>query len=147
MNFLSRFNNPDFALLVTRLCLGGLFLVHGYDKFSNFGVIVTNLTSSGFAMPTTMLALITGAELLGGAAVLLGLFTEVGAALIALDMLAVFFLVQLPQGFSLTSVGFGFAAFAFGMSVSLFFSGAGKWALDHHIKNGSLFSVGTLYKK
>lgn len=128
MNF-SRINNPDLALLVLRVCLGGLFLVHGYDKFSNFGVIVTNLTSSGFAMPTLMLVLITGAELLGGAAVLLGVFTEIGAAIIALDMLAVFFLVQLPQGFSLTSVGFGFAAFALAMSASLFFSGAGKWSV------------------
>ena len=145
MNF-SRFNNPDIALLVLRISLGALFLVHGYDKLSNFNAIVGSLTASGFALPQTILILITAAELLGGGAVLLGLFTEIGATLIALDMLAVFFLVQLPQGIAFTSVGFGFAAFAFGMSVSLFFSGAGKWALGHHLKNNPI-SVGALYKK
>lgn len=145
MNF-PRFNNPDLALLITRLFLGAIFLAHGYEKLSNFSVISAGLGSSGFAMPETTLALITGAELLGGAAVLLGLFTEVGAALIMLDMVTVFFLVHLPQGFSFTSVNFGFTLFAFAMSASLFFSGAGKWALWHQIKNNS-FSVGALYKK
>ena len=145
MNF-SRFNNPDLALLALRLCLGALFLAHGYDKLSHFNVIAANLASSGFAMPTVMIALITAAELLGGAAVLLGLFTEIGGALIALDMLAVFVLVQLPQGFSFTSIEFGFIVLAFAAGVSLFFSGAGKWALGHHIKKGTI-SVGALYKK
>ncbi len=142
----SRLHNPDIALLALRICLGGIFLAYGYEKFIYFNIITENLASSGFAMPAVVLALITGAELLGGAAVLLGLFTEVGAALIALDMLAAFFLLQFPQGLSFTSIAFGFTALAFAAGVSLFFSGAGKWALDHHIKQGTI-SVGTLYKK
>ncbi|MBI1998758.1 MAG: DoxX family protein [Parcubacteria group bacterium] len=146
MNF-SRLHNPDLALLTLRLFLGGIFLAHGAEKLLFFSVISGGLASAGFTAPDVILALIVSAEIAGGAAVLLGFFVEIGAALIALNVMASFLLFVFPQqGFSFTGIESGFIAFAFAMSVSLFFSGAGKWALGHHIRQGAI-SVGTLYKK
>src|SRR3989338_1487861 len=79
----------DWAPLVLRLALGAAFVVHGYPKlFKMFGGFAGWLDSIGIR-PGRFWALVVGVvEFFGGMALILGVFTELAALLIAVNMLA-----------------------------------------------------------
>jgi putative oxidoreductase len=72
----------DWALLILRLALGVIFLVHGVPKFKNPAGV-----AGAIGMPAWFGTVIALFETLGGASVLLGLLTPLGALLIAVIMI------------------------------------------------------------
>lgn len=127
----------DFGLLIIRLALGGTLGAHGLQKA--FGLLggpgVTEfariLGAHGFTGQTTLLSWLGGlAEVVGGALLILGLFTPAAATLL-LSVTAAVVYVTYPNGFFL-GAGNGFeyhlllAATAFG----LLFTGPGRISLD-----------------
>ena len=82
-------------LSITRIVVGFLVLWHGLIKI--FGFPEGQL---GGAVPVMSLMGLTGLiELVGGALMMLGLFTRPAAAVIFLDMTISYFVLNLPQGF------------------------------------------------
>ena len=78
----------DLAPLFLRVALGAAFIVHGYPKlFKTFAGFAGWLESIGFK-PGKFWALVVGVvEFFGGIALILGVFTQLAAALIAVNML------------------------------------------------------------
>ncbi len=78
----------DLAPLFLRLALGAAFIVHGYPKlFKNFAGVAGWFDSIGIK-PGKVWALVVGVvEFFGGIALILGVFTQLAAALIAVNML------------------------------------------------------------
>jgi putative oxidoreductase len=137
----------DLGLLGLRVVLGGLFIAHGLGRlfgwFQGDGLGGTEqlLTSFGFHNVTT-LAWVTGVtELVGGAFVLLGLFTPIGAAAI-LGLMGSAIWVKFNGDFfagrvELESI---YAAAAF----AILFAGPGRVSLDRPTpwyRNASAFGV------
>ncbi len=79
---------PEWGPLILRLALGAAFIVHGYPKlFKNFSGTAGWLDSIGIR-PGKFWALVVGiVEFFGGIALVLGVFTQLAALLIAINML------------------------------------------------------------
>jgi putative oxidoreductase len=125
----------DVGLLVLRLVVGGTFVVHSLQKL--FGLwggpgidgFATYLGTYGFSQ-TTLLAWITGVgELIGGALVVLGLFTPIGAAAILAVAANVIYL-KWGAGFFDPPVGYEREALLAAGAFALLFTGPGRASLD-----------------
>jgi putative oxidoreductase len=112
--------------------VGIVFLAHGLQKVLQFGIggFAGNLEGMGVPLPLFFAAIVTLVELLGGAALILGLFTRVAAVLVAIDMLVAILMVHLPNGFFTMSNGFEFPLTLLGASIGLVLAGPGEPSLD-----------------
>lgn len=121
MKFLEAYQGQAYALL--RIVAGLLFLAHGVQKFLNFPV--------DFPYPLNPMLMAAGAiELVGGALIVIGLFTR-PAAFVASGMSAVgYWMMHGSSGlYPITNGGEIIALYCF---VFLFIAakGAGMWSLE-----------------
>ena len=129
------------ATVPLRLALGIAFIGHGAQK------VLGSFNGPGWAKFTSVPApfpfmrpawLWMGAaavsELIGGILVLLGLFTRVGALLIAFVMLVAIFGVLWPVFFAPT--GMELAVAFLGMALALLITGGGQASVDQMIGGG-----------
>lgn len=121
----------DYAPLVLRLVTGVIFMLHGWQKLQG-GIPATAgfVGSLGFPMPEVFAVLLIAAELGGGILLILGLLTRWAAKALVVVSLVALFMVHLPNGFFMATGGYEFILLLLAASVSLMFSGAGKWSLD-----------------
>lgn len=87
------------APLVLRLGVGLVFLVHGYSKLTNGpSGFAKTLTGLGVPAPEVFAWLVTVAELVGGALLLLGLLTRLATIPLILTMIGSIVLVKVDAG-------------------------------------------------
>jgi uncharacterized membrane protein YphA (DoxX/SURF4 family) len=79
-------------MLALRVALGASFLAHGLQKISGFDGIVKWFVSIG--LPAILAYVVTTIETVGGALLIVGLFTSVAAAGIMFVMLGAIFFRQ-----------------------------------------------------
>ena len=120
------------GLTVLRLIVGIVFVVHGGQKLflMGFGGVAGFLGSLGVPAPGLFAVVVTLVELLGGLALILGLFTRVAAILIAIDMLVAILAVHLPNGFLASNNGIEFPLVLLSSCVALAVAGPGEAAAD-----------------
>lgn len=80
------------VVLIGRILLSILFIVAGYGKLTGFEGTVGYFTSIGLPIPTVTTALVVAIELLGGLAILAGVFTRPVAYVLALFTVATAFI-------------------------------------------------------
>ncbi len=127
----------DLGLLVLRVVLGVTMGAHGlqhlFGAFGGPGVggFARVLGNFGYTTQTTLLSWITGiSEVLGGALVLVGLFTPIGAAAL-LGVCANIVFVKFGGGFFQQSgQGFEFELLLGAASLTVLLAGAGRISLD-----------------
>lgn len=123
--------SDDFGKLILRLALGILILLHGIAKLNNgVGGISNMLASHGLPGSLAYLALV--GEVVGPALIMLGLFTRLGALIIAINMVVAIGLAHMGQLGSFTQTG-GWALELQGMflftAIALAFMGAGRFSI------------------
>src|SRR5690606_34088472 len=118
-----------------RFATGVIFLMHGWQKLTSFGLegVTGMLAGMGFPFPVLFAVLIIAAEFVGGAMLILGLLTRLVAKALVVVSLVALFLVHLPYGFFAGDGGYEFILLLLAASVSLVLSGGGKWSLDRAI--------------
>ena len=127
------------AALVLRVPVGIIFAAHGAQKlfgwFGGYGLEGTGqyLASIGLAPGYLMALLAGGAEFFGGLALVLGLLVRPAAAALAFAMLVAIFAAHWSSGFFAASGGYEFALALFAASLSLVFSGGGRYSLDRRM--------------
>lgn len=104
--------------LVLRLGVGGLILFHGIHKLlTGLDPVKTLLSSHG--LPDALAFGAYFGEIVGPFLIIVGLFTRIGAGLIALEILALVVLGGVPQVIAISADG------AYGLEVeALYFVGA-----------------------
>lgn len=120
----------EWAPLVLRLAAGIIFIAHGWQKFGVMDAFADFLDSLGVPIPVLFAGIVVGIEIVGGAALIVGLFTHWAAKLLAIDMLVAFFLVHIKNGIFVQNNGFELVLVLFAASLAIVFLGAGKWSLD-----------------
>lgn len=113
---------------VLRLALGAVFLAHGYQKLAgDKSQFAGYLESLKFRPGIFWAWLVTLAEFLGGILLVIGLWTQLAALILAVQFLVIVLYVQRGKAF----VGgreFDFLIFA--ALLALLVLGPGAWALD-----------------
>ena len=119
--------------------VGIIFIAHGAQKlfgwFGGYGLEGTGQFFGSLGLnPGVLMALLAGsAEFFGGLALVFGLLVRPAAASLAFAMLVAILAVHLSKGFFLDKGGFEYALALFAASVSLLFSGAGRFSVDRAI--------------
>lgn len=131
-----------YAPVVLRIIAGITFSLHGAQKlfawFGGYGLEGTGQWMASIGLePGYLMALLAGsAEFFGGLFLIAGLLTRPTAIVTAFTMLVAIFAVHIENGFFMATNGYEFGLALFGMSLSLVFSGAGKFALDNALAKG-----------
>ncbi len=111
--------------IVLRVIAGIIFAYAGWNKFGDLEGTVKAFMGMGIPAATFSAYLVTIVELLGGIALIAGLWTHLAAKLLGIVMVVAFF-VTVQGGFM--SAGLPLALFA--ICFSLFTTGGGKYSMD-----------------
>ena len=95
----SRF--ATWGMLPLRIAVGLVFLMHGGQKLFVFGAGGTAdiMSKLGIPLPSIAAVVVITVELIGGLAILLGVFTRLAGALLAFEMLIAVLVARLHGGF------------------------------------------------
>ncbi len=123
----------DLAVLVTRVAVGLVFLAHGWQKLFTNGLDGTTafFDSVGVPLPAVAAVLATGVELLGGAALALGLGVPVAGLLLLVDMIGALVFVHAGSGIFVDQGGYELVLVLGAAALFLAAVGAGRLSLDH----------------
>jgi putative oxidoreductase len=119
--------NPDLALLIVRLILAGILLSHGIAKVTHWPGMLGFFTSANIPLPTVSLAFATLAEVGGGVLIVLGLWIEIAAAMVMIDMVGAIVFVVKGSAFDLGQGGTELIIFA--LALALLLGGAGRYSI------------------
>lgn len=94
------------GLFVLRLAIGTIFVLHGWMNIvgGQESFLREMLAMVGWSAPGYLIWFITGLEILGGLALILGLFAREAALLLAIEMVVAVVLFHLRQGFFIVAV-------------------------------------------
>ncbi|MEV0945482.1 DoxX family protein [Rhodococcus sp. NPDC049939] len=129
----------NLALLIARIGLGVVFIAHGWQKFFDNGVRVTQEGFAQMGIPFPEISAVAAAviELVGGFALLVGVLTPVAGILLFLVMLGAMMLVHVENGVFVTDGGYELVV-ALGVGSLLIAAvGAGKISVDGLLGKGS----------
>jgi len=117
------------GMLPLRVVVGLVFLIHGGQKLFVFGLSGTAgaMTQMGIPLPGLAAVVVTFVELLGGLAILTGLFTRWAGVLLAIDMAVAILKVRLGAGYI---GGYEFELTLLGAALTLAAVGAGGVSVD-----------------
>lgn len=120
----------DIAALIGRIGIGIVFVAHGWQKWTEFGLAGTTASfeKMGVPLPAVSAAFAATVELVGGLALIAGVALPIAGVLLAVTMLGALFIVHLPNGLlgeggAELVVALGAAALALGFN-------GGAYALD-----------------
>jgi putative oxidoreductase len=120
-----------------RLIVGYTFMLAGWGKLTNLAQVTENFVGWGIPFPKLLTPFVSGVECFGGAMLILGLFTRIPAAMLAVVMIVAIMSAKWGDVDSLESLlGFEemtyFAAFMW-----LAISGGGAASLDRLLVNAA----------
>jgi putative oxidoreductase len=129
----SRFpGSLDLALLITRAALGIILLSHGWQKLETYTLAGTaaSFGEMGVPLPTLAAYAVTAIELVGGAALVVGVLTPLAGVLNVLSLLGALVLVHAQNGVFVENGGYELVlALVVGLTVVALL-GAGRFSID-----------------
>ncbi len=122
------------GLTILRVVVGVVFIAHGGQKLFSMGYGGTNDMFAHLGVPVhdVAAAVVMAVELLGGIALVLGIFTRIAAALLAIDMTSAIAIVHIKNGF-FAPRGIELPLTLLAALLALVLAGPGAFALDHRL--------------
>lgn len=120
------------GLLLLRVVTGLVFFMHGWQKLVDDGISTTqaNFDAMGAPMPDITAPIVTFVELIGGVLLMLGALTAIAGILLAIDMVAAFFIVHVENGFFVMNGGFELVLLLGAAALTLVIAGPGSYSVD-----------------
>lgn len=139
---MSRWNKPEVGSFVLRVGFGIIFFLHGWMNVigGQESFVREMFVMIGWSVPGLLLWLVTILELLGGLALILGVFAQLAAVVLAAEMVVAVLAFHIGQGFFIVAIpnvplAYGFEyhiALVCGL-VCLALTGPGIWSLGQMI--------------
>jgi putative oxidoreductase len=125
---------PDHAKLILRFSVGFLVLLHGIYKLQNPAAMdFVGGAFASFGLPAALAYLVYIGEIIAPIMLIIGYQTKVAALLVAITMVVAVVLVHLPQLFTLSEMGGGYAlelqVMYLAGALAIFGLGAGKYTM------------------
>ena len=115
---------PSLGLLLIRVATGLVFVMHGWMKFNNADMVGGMFSGMGFPMGTAMF--ITYLELIGGAALILGIIPRLFAVLFAIEMVvAIWVTGHFANGYGQHELEIVLLLLSLGIAIA----GSGRWSV------------------
>ena len=123
------------GLTLLRVVVGLISLVHGTQKLfgEGFDGVASMMEGLGVPVPALAAVALVLTEVVGGTALILGLFTRMAAIPLAFSMLVATVLVHLPNGFFSSDGGVEFTLLLTVACVALALTGPGEASLDRFL--------------
>lgn len=123
----------DLALLLTRVAVGLVFVAHGWQKLFTNGIDGTAAFFDQVGVPAPSAAAWFAAlvELVGGAALVIGLAVPAAGLLLLLDMIGAFVIVHAGSGLFVEQGGYELVLTLGAAALLLAAMGAGRYSVDH----------------
>lgn len=122
-------NKHEIGALLLRVVLGITFFVHGLAKLQG-GIENTAGWFSSMGLPGILAYVVTGIELIGGVALIVGLGTKIVSALLAFIMLGAIVKVKIGAGFM---GGYELDVVLLAIAIFLSITGSSLYSLDSKI--------------
>ncbi|WGD37442.1 DoxX family protein [Lysinibacter sp. HNR] len=124
--------NLAVASTILRLTFGFIFFAHGWQKYFEFTIAGTQGSFTEMGIPAADIAAIAVAtlELVGGAALILGVLTRLFALLLTLSMLGALFMVHAPSGIFVQDGGYEFVLTLAAGALAIALVGSGPLSID-----------------
>lgn len=122
----------SFAVTIARIILGIIFFVHGWQKLFQTGIsdVAAGFEAMGVPAPTFSAWFAGIVELVGGAALILGLAVPVFAILLIIDMIGAIFTTHIDQGFWNGDGGYEFNLALIAGLIAVGFAAQGPLSVD-----------------
>ena len=119
------------GLVPLRLVVGITFLMHGWQKLFAFGPaqVADILLKLGIPLPSFFAVVLIAVELLGGLAIVLGLFARWASLLLVIDMTVAILVARMAGGFFIPN-GFEFEFVLWGACLTIAALGSGELSVD-----------------
>jgi putative oxidoreductase len=119
------------GMLPLRIVVGLVFLMHGAQKLFVFGPGGTAdiMGKLGLPLPLVSATVVIAVELLGGLAILVGVFTRIAGALLAFEMVVAILVARLHGGF-FAPYGYEFELTLLGACLTFALNGPGRMSLE-----------------
>jgi putative oxidoreductase len=123
--------------LIMRLIVGYTFMLTGWGKLNNLPQMIENFAEWGIPIPKILTPFVSGVEFFGGVMLILGLFTRIPAAMLAVVMVVAVKVAKWDNVDSLeTLLGFEEATY-FAAFLWLAIVGPGAASLDRLLVNAT----------
>jgi putative oxidoreductase len=134
-SMLQRVGSPrqaQIALAVIRIVAGVIFVAHGYQKFFVMGLdgVTGFFTQLGAPLPGISAIVVATVELVGGSALILGLFARFIAIPLAIDIATAILLFHSKHGFFVPA-GVEFVTLLLASTIAIAIAGAGAFSIDN----------------
>ena len=124
----------EWSVLALRVATGLVFFMHGWQKLGMGVPGVTGfLGGLGFPMPEVFAVLLIAGELLGGLALILGVWTRFAALVLSVIAVVALLTVHVSKGFFISGGGYEFILILLVSSLTFFTWGGGKYSGDAKI--------------
>lgn len=124
----------DWPYMAFRVVVGLLFMLHGAQKYGLFGDGTTIAKFAGlFHLPLALAYAAATIELVGGACILLGLFTRTAAFLGSINMIVALATVHFPNGINPLANQGELSLLFLASFLVIMVNGARAWSLEKAI--------------
>ncbi|MDX8364555.1 DoxX family protein [Cytobacillus sp. Hm23] len=124
-------NKHELGAIILRIVLGITFFIHGLDKFQT-GIDQVSTWFDGMGIAGFFAYVVALVEVIGGAALILGLGTRIAGSLLCIIMIVAIFKVKLDVGFTGNGsmAGYELDLALLAMALYLAINGSKQWSLD-----------------
>lgn len=121
------------AVALVRVVLGIIMIMHGWPKWTRGADAIGNAFATNYGLPRWFAVLAIFFEVVGGACLVVGLFTRFFAAALAIELLIAMFAAHWAKGFAVGGGGYEYVLFLGVVCFTIAIRGGGPYSLDAKI--------------
>ncbi|MFN3659179.1 MAG: DoxX family protein [Pseudolabrys sp.] len=118
------------AYTITRVVFGWIMIMHGLPKWNRGAEAVGNAFANNYGLPRWFAGIAIFLELVGGAALIVGVATRFFASALAVEMLIAMFAAHWAKGFSVGAGGYEYVLFLGIVCFFIAIRGGGQYSVD-----------------